>query len=129
MAKIVILLLILLGAALYFPQTRPVMVETFAPVLNPVLTWQTKGEMNRIARELRTLKREGAGLPQPGRSFQDWMTLNFLGRVSTDAWGNYYALSVGRDSVRIISNGPDLMIETDDDIVMGAVASTQQRRR
>jgi len=43
-------LLILLGAATYFPQTRPVVVDTLGPIMNPVLTWQTKGEMNRLGR-------------------------------------------------------------------------------
>ena len=62
LAKFVILLLILFGASLYFPQTRPVVVDTINPVLNPVLIWQTKGEMNRIGRELETLQREGNDL-------------------------------------------------------------------
>ena len=127
--KIIFILLILLGAAAYFPQTRPVVVETLGPLMNPVLIWQTKGEMNRIARELQTLQREGDGLPVPGASFQRWMTMNFLGRVSTDAWGTTYSMKVGRDSVRIVSNGPDLEIETTDDLQLGAVAVVLQRRR
>ena len=55
LGKIIILLALALGAALYFPQSRPVVLDTFAPVINPVLRWQTNGELNQILRELQTI--------------------------------------------------------------------------
>ena len=129
MARVVLLLLILLGAALYFPKTRPVVVDTLAPVLNPVLTWQTKGEMNRISRELESLNRQGSDLPPPGESFQNWMGKNFLGGAKTDAWGFPYTLKVWRDSIGIVSNGPDQEIATPDDIILSTMTRRSQRRR
>jgi hypothetical protein len=109
--------LILLGASLYFPQTRPVVLEYLAPVINPVLTWQTKGEMEQIGRELESLNRQGSDLPTPGSSFQHWMEGRFMGGSKTDGWGVDYTLKVWRDSMGIVSNGPDREIDTPDDIV------------
>lgn len=129
MGKVILILLILLGAALYHPKTRPVVVEVFAPVINPVLTWQTKGEMDRIGRELQTLNREGGTLPAPGVAFQNWMDRNFMGPATSDAWGTLYTLRVWADSVGIVSNGPDLEIGTADDVVQAVVIQRRRRRR
>ena len=116
MWKLFIFLAILLGAALYFPRTRPVVLEYLAPVMNPVLTWQTNGEMDRISRELESIHDQGGDLPTPGARFQGWMERRFLGGSRTDAWGVEYTLKYWRDSIGIISNGPDQEIGTADDI-------------
>ena len=117
MAKFFILLILLLGAAFYFPQTRPMMLDVLAPVLNPVLTSQTRGEIQQINRELQTLSRTGQPIPTPGVNFQEWMNRNFQGGSSLDAWGNTYSLRVWRDSVGVASRGPDQEINTPDDIL------------
>lgn len=129
MAKLVLLLLILLGASLYFPQTRPVVIDTLSPVMNPFLTWQTKGEMDRIGRELQSLDRRGSDLPASGMSFHSWMARTFHGPVRTDAWGIDYTLKVWADSMSIVSNGPDLEIGTADDIVLTAIIQRRRRNR
>ena len=129
MYKVILVVAILMGAAFYFPQTRPVMVDTFAPVMNPVFTWQTKGELGRIVRELETLQREGGPLPTPGEWFQSWMARNFLGRARSDAWGTDYTMKVWRDSLGIVSNGPDLEIGTPDDVIISIMTPRQDRRR
>jgi hypothetical protein len=117
LAKVILVLLILLGAALYFPKTRPVVLEFVGPVVNPVLRWQTDGEMERIARELESLHRQGSNIPTPGASFQSWMERNFMGGAKEDAWGNNYSLKVWRESVGIVSSGPDEELDTADDLV------------
>jgi len=129
LAKLILLLLVLLGASLYFPQTRPVVVETLAPVLNPIFRWQTRGEMDRIGRELDTIYRQGNDLPPPGASFRNWMSKNFFGGAKTDAWGTDYSLTVWRDSIGLVSNGPDLEIGTADDIILSVVALRPPARR
>ena len=129
MGKVVFVLFILLGAATYFPQTRPVVVDTIGPILNPVLTWQTKGEMNRLGRELQTVNREGGTVPAPGVDFQNWMNRHFMGGATTDAWGVDYTLRVWRDSIGVVSNGPDLEIGTLDDVVEILVIQRQRSRR
>lgn len=129
MWKIFFILLILLGAALYFPQTRPVVVETLAPVMNPVLSWQTKGEMKSIGRELETLRNQGSDLPTPGPSFQNWITREFMGGSRKDAWGVNYTLQMWRDSVGIVSNGPDQAPGTSDDLRHLVAVPPPGRRR
>lgn len=129
MGKFLLFLLLGLGAALYFPQTRPVVLDTLAPVLNPILTWQTKGEMGQITRELQMINREGQALPEPGEEFQAWMGRNFQGGDSEDGWGNAYSLVTWPDSVGIVSRGPDLELNTSDDIVETAMIPRQRRRR
>lgn len=129
MGRVVLILLILLGAAAYFPQTRPVVQEYMGPVLNPVLTWQTNGEMDRIKRELESLNRQGSDLPTPGSSFQAWMVRNFMGGAKTDAWGVNYTLSLWRDSIGIVSNGPDREVGTADDLLQTLRIRTESRRR
>jgi len=128
LAKFFILLILLLGAAFYFPQTRPMMLDVLVPVLNPVLSWQTKGEIAQINRELQTLYRTGQSLPARGEPFQEWMFRNFQGGSSLDAWGNTYSLNLWTDSVGVVSRGPDLEINTPDDIVE-TIPIRRQRRR
>jgi len=129
LGKFLLFLLLGLGAALYFPQTRPVVLDTLAPVLNPILTWQTKGEMAQITRELQMINREGQALPEPGEDFQAWMGRNFQGGDREDSWGNPYTLVTWPDSVGVVSKGPDLEIHTPDDILETALIPRQRRRR
>ena len=129
MGKVVLLLLILLGASLYFPQTRPVVVDTLAPVMNPFLIWQTQGEMDRIGRELQSLNRRGSELPSPGASFHTWMGQTFYGPERMDAWEVDYTLKVWLDSIGLVSNGPDMEIGTDDDLVLTALIQRRRRSR
>jgi hypothetical protein len=128
LGKFFLLLILLVGAASFFPQTRPVVMEVLAPVLNPVLTWQTKGEMKQIARELQSLNRLGQALPARGEEFRDWMFRNFQGGSSLDSWGNPYSLTMWVDSVGVVSRGSDLEINTPDDIVEVLLIFRQRRR-
>ena len=126
MFKFIFILLILFGAALYFPQTRPVVVETLGPVFNPILAKQTRGEMDRIVRELQTMNEQGSTLPAPGDRFQRWMDREFFGRAKLDAWGVAYTLQLRNESLLLVSNGPDKRIGTPDDITQ--LVMTQRRR-
>ena len=62
--KAIFLFLIALGAALYFPQSRAVVVDLASPVLTPVLRWSTRGEMERIVGDLETEDQTGRALPR-----------------------------------------------------------------
>lgn len=104
-------------------------MDTLAPVLNPVFAWQTRSEMDQIARELQMINREGQALPEPGEEFNAWMGRNFQGGSSVDAWGNPYRLLIWDDSVGISSRGPDLEIDTADDLREAALIPRQRRRR
>jgi hypothetical protein len=127
--KIILFLALALGAALYFPKTRPIVLDFVAPALNPLLTWQTKGEMEQIARELQGMNREGQLLPEVGEEFADWVGRHFQGGSSMDGWGVPYTLRVWPDSVGVVSNGPDLTMGTADDLVQTAHIQRQRQRR
>lgn len=130
MGKILVLVALVLGAALYFPKSRPVVMDFLAPVLNPVFRWQTQEELSNILRELRTIEREGRQpLPQPGEEFQAWMGRNFQGGEAEDSWGNPYTMRVWRDSVGVVSRGPDLEVLTPDDIRVTMPVPRDGRRR
>jgi hypothetical protein len=117
LGKLFLILVLVLGAALYFPQTRPVLMDLLNPLLNPVFVWQTKSEMDKVVRELGTMDREGRRLPQPGEEFQRWMERNFQGGRVVDSWGRPYTLRVWLDSLAVVSSGPDIELGTADDIV------------
>lgn len=129
LGKIFLLTAILLGAGLYFPSTRPTVMDVLAPVINPALIWQTRGEMAQITRELQMINRQGQSLPAPGQDFSEWMVRNFQGGSSRDSWGNEYSLIIWPDSIAIVSRGPDLEIATPDDVIETARIQRQRRRR
>lgn len=129
LGKIFLILVLLFGASLYFPQTRPTVLDWLAPVINPALTWQTRSEMGQITRELQMINREGQILPEPGEDFSQWLARNFQGGSSRDAWGNEYSLVVWPDSVGIVSRGPDTVLNTADDVLETARVQRQRRRR
>ena len=130
MGKILLLAALVLGAALYFPESRPVVMDMLAPVLNPVFRWQTNEELSSIVRELQKIQREGRQpLPLPGEEFEAWMGRNFQGGESLDSWGNPYTMRIWRDSVGVVSRGPDLEIQTPDDIGVAMRVPRDVRRR
>ncbi len=128
MGKILILLILLAGAAFYHPQTRPFMLEFLDPVVTPLLRWQTGREMEEIARELALIVREGQKLPTRGRDFQEWLDRNFHGGSSLDSWGNIYELRTWPDSFGIVSRGPDQEIGTPDDLMTTQILPRRRRR-
>ncbi len=117
MWKVILLLAALFGAALYFPQTRPRVLEALEPVLDPVLTWSTKGEMRKIVRDLETVEEQGYDLPHNQEHFRAWIARRYTGDESgMDAWKNTYRLVERRDHFELVSYGPDGEAGTGDDI-------------
>lgn len=114
--KVVLLIILVVGAGLYFPTTRPTVLDTLGPVINPALGWQSGAEMEKIIRELQILNQEGQPLPSKGKNFAEWMAREFPGARSRDSWGNEYTLEIWPDSIGIISRGADLEIRTADDL-------------
>lgn len=129
LGKIFVILVLLLGAGLYFPSTRPAILDFLSPVINPALVWQTRSEMAQITRRLQMINREGQPIPAQGQEFSEWMVGTFQGGSSQDAWGNEYTLVTWPDSVGVVSRGPDLEINTPDDVMETARIQRQRRRR
>lgn len=116
MFKIILMLLVGLAAALYFPRSRAVVMEYAAPVLNPAFRLATKAEMEKLSRDLRNYERETGRLPE-ARQFSGWLEGRYAGDATRDSWGNTYILIVRPRAFDIVSMGPDGRQGTSDDLV------------
>lgn len=112
-----LILLIILGfvAALYFPDSRQMMIDEAMPVLQPVLRWSAEREIEELSRSVRREARETYQLPST-RSWSAWLTANFTGDATTDPWGRTYFYQAWPDSFAIHSGGPDGVTGTEDDL-------------
>jgi hypothetical protein len=111
MFKVILTLLVVLAAALYFPASRAVVLEYAAP-----LRLATKAEMEKISRDVQTYERETTRLPNPNE-FAGWLEGRYAGDVTRDSWGNTYILVIRPRSFDIVSMGPDGQLNTDDDVL------------
>ena len=129
MFKVILFLLVAFGASLYFPESRAKVVEAAEPVLTPMLTWSTKGEMRKITRDLETFERSWSSLPS-GEKFGDWLSQKYHSESGrTDSWGNEYSLEVWADSFAVVSPGLDGQLGTPDDLQASKPRVPDPRRR
>ena len=126
MGKMIIVVICAFAAALYLPNSRARLLHYLNPVVAPFLEWSTKNEMESIAGDLSSDSRTGRQIPERPREFVEWMERNYEVGADTDAWGNSYSFRSWPDSFGIISNGRDLEIGTDDDLM---VTRPHRRRR
>lgn len=130
MLRAVFVFLVALGAALYFPGSRAMVLDATEPVLNPVFRWSTRGEMRKIVRDLETLSQTGRPFPTDQDAFERWMDRTYRGITSTlDAWENTYVLRVSYDTFVVIAPGPDGEPDTADDVVLSGELDRSVRRR
>ena len=103
-----LILLIVLGfvAALYFPDSRQMIIDEAMPVFHPVQVWSAEREMEELSRSVRREARETYQLPQT-RAWSAWLVTNFTGGAATDPWGKTYSYQAWADSFAIRSDGPD----------------------
>lgn len=120
MSKFLILLLVALGVALYFPRSRAWLSERARPVVNPVLRTATLSEMDKIVGDLHTHARENLGVYPETRVFQTWLDATYAGDGGRDSWGTPYQLEdLRRDRrMQVRSWGPDRERATEDDILV-----------
>ncbi len=125
MARIILLLLILIGAiasvpALHERAAGPVsrVWAHFSPTVkratDPVRASITQREENALVGQLRQIHSAGQPLPAP-EGFQHWLGLS--SSVGHDAWGHEYYLVVQGDAVWVGSPGPDGVRGNKDDIL------------
>jgi hypothetical protein len=113
-----LVLLIVLGLCVwyYFPETRAMLAEAAAPILDPVRTWSAEEEMAQIARNVVEHERLTGDMPA-GSGWLEWLEFRYPnGELHTDPWGSVYQLEVLADSVAIVSAGPDRIRLTADDV-------------
>lgn len=120
MTKLLLLLLVGLGVALYVPESRAWLFEKSRPVVNPMLRTATLSEMDKIVGDLHTHARENLGQYPGTRDFAAWLEANYSGGGTRDSWDTPYELEDLRRERRmqVRSWGPDRLRATDDDILI-----------
>ncbi len=117
-----LLLLFILGILTwyYFPETRAILLDVAEPVVVPIVRWSTEEEMTQVARNVVEHERLTGQMPS-GTLWLGWLEYRYPARdVTLDPWGSVYQLEVSRDSVWILSFGPDRTRRTNDDFRVAA---------
>ncbi len=115
MSKLVLMIVLGFVAALYFPDSRQMIIDEAMPVLQPVLVWNAEREMEDLSRAVRLQARETYRLVGR-REWSTWLETNFSGGGGTDPWGRFYSYQSWADSFAIQSFGPDGLQGNDDDL-------------
>lgn len=87
-----------------------------SPLVNPYRRLKSESEMSEAVRELVRDRNMGYVRPQPDE-FRAYMQREIEGEDGLDAWGTPYIIRPTTDSLAIISAGPDLEYDTEDDLV------------
>ena len=115
MGKLMLVIIVGLAAAMYFPDTRATLLEKGEPVLRPVLIWSAEREIEEIIRGVQQMENVERRLPER-REWVTWVETRYAGNASRDPWGNLYGFEVKDDSFAVTSFGPDREMATADDI-------------
>jgi hypothetical protein len=116
MGKLILLAIIALAAALYFPESRAVLIEKGEPVLRPLLEWNAEREIEEIVSSLQRMEEVERRLPTASREYVRWLEENYTSDAATDPWGTVYGYELQKDSFAVISSGPDREMRTADDL-------------
>ncbi len=112
-----LILLVLLGVVtwLYFPETRAIVMDVAEPIVTPVVRWSAEEDMEQVARNIVEHERLTGTVPT-GAEWLGWLEYRYAGPdLYTDPWGSLYQMELSRDSVWVVSFGPDRVRATDDD--------------
>jgi hypothetical protein len=115
MSRILLVLVLALGAVLIVPPLRERAQPQIEWALTPVYRWQTKNRVNELRRVLAREHSQGASLPRP-RDFHTFLSQREGAEAALDTWGQPFYLEVTRQGFRIGSPGPDRVQGTPDDI-------------
>lgn len=120
MSRLILMILLGILTWLYFPETRTLLLDVAEPVVVPIIRWSTEEEMSQIARNVVEHERLTGQMPS-GAAWLGWLEYRYPTEdVQLDPWGTVYQLEVSRDSVWVLSFGPDRTRETDDDFRIAA---------
>ncbi|MEE2900226.1 MAG: hypothetical protein VX815_17335 [Gemmatimonadota bacterium] len=115
MARLVLMVVLGLVAAFYFPNSRAVMMDIAEPVIVPVARWSTSAEMRQVGENVLEHERLTGKLPDR-RTWLGWLDYRYSSDdMRQDPWGSMYQLRVWADSVAVVSWGPDATSSTEDD--------------
>jgi hypothetical protein len=91
------------------------LLDVAEPVVLPVARWATEEEMAQVARNVVDQERLTGELPS-GSAWLGWLRYRYAEpEVTKDPWGTTYQLDASKDSVWVISYGPDRTRGTSDD--------------
>jgi hypothetical protein len=115
MTRLALLIFLAIATWCYFPQTRAILLDVAEPVVVPILRWSAEEEMGQVGRNVVEHERLTGQVPA-GVEWLGWLDYRY---VTTDAkqdpWGGTYQLLIWKDSVGILSLGPDRIRTTADD--------------
>lgn len=115
MTRLLLLALLAVLTWVYFPETRAMLLEAAKPIAVPIARWSTEEEMVQVARNVVDQERLTGVLPS-GSAWLEWLKYRYATQdATTDPWGSTYQLAVSRDSVWVLSFGPDRTRDTEDD--------------
>jgi hypothetical protein len=115
MTRLVLLVILGLVTWLYFPETRDMLMKAAQPVVLPIVKWSTEEEMAQVGRNVVDQERLTGVMPT-GAAWLSWLEYRYADKAArTDPWDSTYELKVWKDSIWILSYGPDRTRETDDD--------------
>ena len=115
MGRLILLIILGICVGFYFPDTRAVLMDKGEPVLRPFLVWNASREMEEIAAGVQQQETTELRLPSKGEWVR-WVETHYAGDGSLDPWGSLYQYEISPDSFAIVSNGPDRIRKTADDI-------------
>jgi hypothetical protein len=118
MTRLLLLLILGLATWYYFPETRAMLLDVAEPIVLPILRWSVEDEMTQVARNAVDQERLTGRLPA-GPAWLDWLHYRYAtAEPRTDPWGSTYQLIAAKDSVWVLSLGPDRTRGTEDDFAV-----------
>jgi hypothetical protein len=115
MTKLLLLSVLAVLTWYYFPETRAILLDVAGPVVVPLARWSTEEEMAQVARNVVDQERLTGVLPK-GEAWLEWLRARYASTdMMQDPWGSTYQLESSRDSIWVLSQGPDRTRNTEDD--------------
>ncbi len=103
-----------------------------APAVNPYRELEAQSTIGKVVREMVRDRNSGFNRPD-GEELEAYMARKLPDESFTDPWGIPYVLRSDRDSVAVVSAGPDMVYDTEDDIAekirYGEPADSRRPRR
>lgn len=120
MTRLFLLTIVAILTWAYFPETRTMLMDVAEPIVFPIMRWSASEEMGQVARNVVEYERLTGQIPA-GRGWLEWLDYRYsMDEMKRDPWGSVYQMETSRDSVWIVSFGPDRVRGTDDDFQVGS---------
>jgi hypothetical protein len=125
--KMLLVVLILMGAAWAYPPSRERIAHAATPVLEklgpvgerllaPAKRYQARSELDFLVKQMKMDRDEARPLPD-ARTFPQWIQRKRpSGGDENDPWDTPYYLIPASDGLSVVSAGPDRQRGTEDDI-------------